>query len=71
MGQEVRKGLSEAGQEVRKLKTKYPFLYELIAISLFRGEYHKPAGQLDYTDLSINRSIDVTTIFESFMLVIN
>ena len=71
MGQEVRKGLSEAGQEVRKSKTKYPICYKHIAIAVFRGEYYKPAGPLDYTNLSINSSIDVTTVFESFMPVIN
>ena len=71
MGQEVRKGLSEAGQEVRKLKTKYPILYKHIEISLVRNEYYKPAGQLDYTDLYFNSSIDVTTVFESFMPIIN
>ena len=71
MGQEVRKGLSEAGQEVRKSKTKYPICYKHIAIELFGGQYYKPAGPLDYTNLSINSSIDVTTVFESFMPVIN
>ena len=71
MGQEVRKGLSEAGQEVRKLKTKYPILYKHSEISLLRGKYYKPAGQLDYTDLYFSSSIDVTTVFESFMPVID
>ena len=63
MGQEVRKGLSEAGQEVRKLKTISPNLYQQNAISLLRGEYYKPAGQLNYTSLSINSSIDATYVF--------
>ena len=71
MGQEVRKGLSEAGQEVRKSKTKYPICYKHIAIELFGGQYYKPAGPLDYTNLSINSSIDVTTVFESFIPFIN
>ena len=71
MGQEVRKGLSEAGQEVRKLKTKYPILYKQKAISLFRCEYYEAASQLDYTSLSINISTDVTTVFESFIPFIN
>lgn len=67
MGQEVRKGLSEAGQEVRKLKAISPILYQQKTISLFCDEYYEPAGQLDYTTLSINSSIDITTVFESFL----
>ena len=72
MGQEVRKGLSEAGQEVLKLKTISPIVYQQKAISLFPGEYCKPACQLDYTSLSINISFRlVTIVFEFFMPFIN